>query len=123
MMRAAEMLLIEAEAHAMAGRSTQAQDALFTLMSNRDPNYVKSTSTGAALLSEIDFHRRAELWGEGFRFTDIKRKNEPLDRTKAPNTNLAISLVSKVEASDKLWQWLFPQDELNTNPNLEQNPL
>jgi hypothetical protein len=123
LMRSAEMHLIEAEAHAMANRTTQAQDALFALMINRDPSYVKSTSTGTALLNEIDLHRRAELWGEGFRFTDIKRKNAPLDRTKAPNTNLAISLISEVPAGDKLWVWLFPQDELNTNPNLEQNPL
>jgi hypothetical protein len=123
MMRAAEMYLIEAESHSMAGRDAQAQDALFALMSNRDPGSAKSTNTGNALRQEIDFHRRVELWGEGFRFTDLKRKNEALDRTKAPNTNVAISLITQVPAGDKLWQWLFPQDELNTNPNLEQNPL
>lgn len=123
MMRSAEMLLIEAEARAMNGQFGLAQDALFTLMSNRDPNYIKSTQTGPALLAEIDLHRRVELWGEGFRFTDIKRRNIPLDRTLAPNTNIAISLVDKIAANDKLWQWLFPQDELNANKLLVQNPL
>lgn len=123
MMRSAEMLLIEAEANAMLSRSGPAQDALFTLMSNRDPNYVKSTATGDALMAEIDFHRRVELWGEGFRFYDLKRRNATLDRTKAPNTNLAISLVETVPAGDKLWQWLFPQGEINANPALVQNPL
>jgi hypothetical protein len=123
MMRSAEMLLTEAEARVMNGQDGLAQDALFTLMINRDPSYVKSTRTGAALMAEIDLHRRVELWGEGFRFTDLKRRNAPLDRTLAPNTNLAISLIDRVPAGDKQWQWLFPQDELNTNPKLEQNPL
>ncbi len=123
MMRSAEMLLIEAEARARSGQAGPAQDALFTLMSNRDPSYVKSTNTGAALLAEIDFHRRVELWGEGFRFTDLKRRNASLDRTLAPNTNITVSLIDQVAAGDKLWQWLFPQGELNANPQLVQNPL
>jgi hypothetical protein len=123
MMRAAEMLLIEAEARAMGGQPGPAQDALFTLMSNRNPSYVKSTSTGAALMAEIDFNRRVELWGEGFRFTDLKRRNAALDRTLAPNTNPTLSFIDRVPAGDKLWLWLFPQDEINTNPALEQNPL
>ncbi len=123
MMRSAEMILIEAEARAMAGQFGPAQDAFFTLMSNRDPSYVKSTSTGAALMAEIDFNRRVELWGEGFRFTDLKRRNATLDRTLAPNTNPTVSFIDQVPAGDKLWQWLFPQDEINTNPALEQNPL
>ena len=30
------------------------------------------------------FQRRVELWGEGFRFLDLKRLNLPLDRGPAP---------------------------------------
>jgi len=123
LMRAGEMYLIEAEARARANQATQAQDALFTLLKNRDAAYVKSTNTGAALINEIMIHRRVELWGEGFRFTDLKRLNLPLDRTLAPNTNPAVSVIDRVEAGDKMWQWLFPQDELNTNPLVVQNPL
>lgn len=123
-MRAAEMYLIEAEARArQGGRDADAQQALFTLIKNRNPSYVLSTNTGAALLDEILFHRRVELWGEGFRWFDLKRMNVPLDRTVVPNTNATISLTLNVPANDKLWQWLFPQDEMNANPNLEQNPL
>jgi hypothetical protein len=72
-MRAAEMYLIEAEARARQGNNTAAQEALFTLAKNRDASYTKSTSTGATLINEIMFNRRIEFWGEGFRFTDLKR--------------------------------------------------
>ncbi len=123
LMRAAEMYLIEAEARARANQTAQAQDLLFTLVSNRNPAYVKSTNTGAALINEIMFNRRVELWGEGFRFTDLKRLNEPLNRNLAPNTNPAISVEMLIPAGDKMWQWLFPQDEVNTNQLLVQNPL
>jgi hypothetical protein len=122
-MRAAEMYLIEAEARARQGQDAAAQDALFTLVKNRDASYVKSTNTGQALIDEIMFHRRVELWGEGFRWFDLKRINGGLDRTLAPNTNATISITLKVPAGDKLWQWLFHQEELNTNKALVQNPL
>jgi hypothetical protein len=120
-MRAAEMFLIEAEARArQGGREADARQALFTLLRNRNPNYVLSTNSGQALIDEIMFHRRVELWGEGFRWLDLKRTNSPLDRTVVPNTNAAIALTLQVPAGDKLWLWLFPQDEINTNP---QYPL
>ena len=81
-MRAGEMYLIEAEAKAKLNDAT-AQDVLFTLVSNRDPGYVKSTKTGQALVDEIILQRRMELWGEGFRFFDLKRLNLALNRNCA----------------------------------------
>lgn len=123
-MRVAEMYLIEAEARArQGGQDLAAQTALFTLIKNRNPSYVMSTNTGQALINEIMFHRRVELWGEGFRFTDLKRTNSDLDRTLAPNTNPTISVTMNVPAGDKQWLWLFPQDEINNNPAIIQNPL
>lgn len=123
-MRAAEMYLIEAEARArQGGRDADARQALFTLIKNRNPNYVLSTNSGQDLIDEIMFHRRVELWGEGFRWFDLKRTNSSLDRNTAPNTNPAIALTLTIPAGDKQWQWLFPQDEINTNPQLQQNPL
>jgi hypothetical protein len=84
-MRSAEMFLIEAEARARLGQNGPAQDALFALVRARDASAVKSTNTGAALINEIMFNRRIELWGEGFRFTDLKRTNSPLNRNGIPN--------------------------------------
>lgn len=122
-MRAAEMYLIEAEAKAQLGQDAAAAAVLFTLLKNRNPNYVLSTNTGTALLEEIMYHRRVELWGEGFRFTDLKRTNSALNRNGIPNHNPTISVVFNVPAGDKQWQWLFHQDEINTNKALVQNPL
>jgi hypothetical protein len=122
-MRTAEMLLIEAEARAKQGQTVPAQEALFTLMKNRNPNYVMSTNTGQALLNEIYFNRRAELWGEGFRFTDLKRLNLPMSRVGIPNHLIALIQVQTIPAGDIQWQFLFPQDEVNQNKKLIQNPL
>jgi hypothetical protein len=122
-MRSAEMYLIEAEARARQGQSGLAQDALFTLVKNRNASYVKSTSTGETLIDEIMFNRRIELWGEGFRFTDLKRTNAPLNRNGIPNHLPALVQVYDVPAGDVKWEWLFPQDEINANKALVQNPL
>lgn len=84
-MRLPEMMLIEAEGYARAGgHDAEAADALYPLAHQRDPNYQKSANTGENLIDEILFQRRVELWGEGFRFLDLKRLNMPLDRGPAP---------------------------------------
>ncbi len=122
-MRAAEMYLIEAEARARQGNNAAAQDALFTLVKNRDASYVKSTSTGATLINEIMFNRRIEFWGEGFRFTDLKRTNSALNRNGIPNHLPALVFVFDIPAGDNRWEWLFPQDEINANKAMIQNPF
>jgi hypothetical protein len=120
-MRLAEMYLIEAEALARQGKNTEAQNALYTLAVKRDPSYVKSTRTGQSLIDEIMIQRRAELWGEGFRFTDLKRLNLPLNRNGA-NHVASVATVFDIPAGDQRWQWLFPQAEINANGLIVQNP-
>jgi starch-binding outer membrane protein, SusD/RagB family len=123
-MRMAEMFLIEAEARArQGGQEAAARTALFNLISKRNANYVLSTNSGQALIDEIMFHRRVEFWGEGFRFTDLKRLNLPMTRAGIPNHLPALISVTTVPAGDVKWEWLFPQDELNANPLIVQNPL
>jgi hypothetical protein len=68
------------------------------------------------------FARRIELWGEGFRFTDLKRTNQPMSRAGIPNHLIALIQVETVPAGDMQWQFLFPQDEINQNKALVQNP-
>jgi hypothetical protein len=123
-MRAAEMYLIEAEAKAQLGDNAGAATALYTMEVTRDPSYVKSTNTGAALITEILNQRRIELWGEGFRFLDLKRLNQPLNRNGA-NHQAALCTVFDVPAGDVRWQFLIPQTEINANPAIanQQNPL
>ena len=122
--RLAEMYLIIAEANAnIPGNEVAARAALNTLVVNRDPSYVLSTNTGAALVDEILIQRRIEFWGEGMRFFDLKRLNQPLDRTVVPNYVAATGGgVLSVPAGSELWQFLLPLGELQTNPNAVQNP-
>ena len=86
----------------------------------RDPSYVASSTTKEQLAEEIMIHRRVELWGEGFRFTDLKRLNLPLDRTGS-NHEAAIAIKLSEPAGSKEWQYMIPQDELNANPLMTQN--
>ncbi|OYD41656.1 hypothetical protein CHU00_10695 [Sphingobacterium cellulitidis] len=121
-MRGAEMYLIEAEALARDGKSADAATALFNFVSKRDPQYVKSTKTGQALVDEIMLQRRSELWGEGFRFYDLKRTNTPLDRTGG-NHNATVAKLLSAPANSKLWQFFIPQSEIqNSGGVVTQNP-
>lgn len=121
-MRVAEMYLIEAEAKARLGEA-DAATILFDFVKKRNPSYVLSTKAGQALVDEIVFQRRIELWGEGFRFFDLKRTNSDLDRTGANHNTTYTGGVLSVPAADKRWQWLIPRAEINANPLIKQNEL
>lgn len=123
LMRAGEMYLIEAEAKARLGDATAA-NVLFQLVSKRDPSYIQSVNVGTALINEILLQRRIELWGEGFRFTDLKRLNTGLDRTGATASDNSYSpLTTTVPVDDKKWQYLIPQGEIDANKLCIQNDL
>jgi hypothetical protein len=132
-MRVAEMYLIEAEGLARAGKSEDAQQVLYALITTRDPAYRKSVKTGDALVEEILLHRRIELWGEGFRYFDLKRMNMPLNRSapavlpngqeEPSNHNVSIAQQMEIPAGDKRWQFLFSDNELDNNPHIVQNEL
>jgi starch-binding outer membrane protein, SusD/RagB family len=121
-MRAGEMYLIEAEAKARQGKDVDAAKTLFDLISKRDPSYKQPTVTGAALMDEILFQRRIELWGEGFRFTDLKRMNQPLNRNGIGHL-AAVAVLFDVPAGDNRWEFLIPRRETDSNKAIVQNPL
>lgn len=122
--RLAEMYLIMAEAYAKTpGKEVDARAALFTLAVNRDPSYVLSTNSGQALIDEIMFHRRVDFWAEGLRFFDLKRLNQPLDRTVVPNyVSASGGGTLQVPAGSNLWQFAIPIAEIQANPNTVPNP-
>ncbi|OAV67321.1 SusD family protein [Bacteroidales bacterium Barb6XT] len=90
-MRLPEMILIAAEGYARAGEYQKAAQTLYPLAHHRDPAYQLSAKTGNELIDEIMFQRRIELWGEGFRWLDLKRLNLPLDRGPATREALGYS--------------------------------
>jgi hypothetical protein len=119
-MRAAEMFLIEAEALALNNDETASKVVFTTFMKTRVPSYVSSSATGTTYLTEIMNSRRVELWGEGFRFYDLKRLGLPLNRNGS-NHNAALAVALDIPAGDNQWQWLIPQSEINANPLIKQN--
>lgn len=122
-MRAGEMYLIEAEALAAMGQDGPAADVLYELAVNRDAAYERSTNTGEALMDEILTHRRVELWGEGFRWYDLKRLNLPLNRNGANHVS-SLAVTFDVPAGDISWEFLIPQAEINNTLGVVvQNPL
>lgn len=120
-MRLPEMYLIKAEALARSGNDADADIVLKQLMVTRNPDYV-TTASGNDLIKEILLQRRIELWGEGFRFTDLKRLNEPLNRLNSNHIE-SVSQQMEVSAGNKLWQFLIPKREIETNPFAVQNEI
>ncbi len=134
-MRVAEMYLIEAEALARAGgQDGAAASALYPLALARNPNYVRTMMTGITLIDEIMTQRRVELWGEGFRFYDLKRTDSDLDRNGMDNsrvttsvtyTDIAYTLFKARASQNDLWEFKIPQDEIDINKAIgpeDQNP-
>lgn len=126
LMRTSEMYLILAEAYAKTpGSEAAARTVLFNLVKQRDPAAVISVNTGQALINEILFNRRIELWGEGHRWLDLKRLNLPLDRTVVPNyVSASVAGTLTIPAGDVKWQFLIPRAEMEANSGLagQQNP-
>ena len=120
-MRLAELYLIKAEALARSGDETGARTTLRDFVITRDVAYVMSARTGEELIDEIMTHRRVELWGEGFRFIDLKRLGIALNR-KGSNYTKSVALVMEIPADDVRWQWLIPESEIKTSLGIvEQN--
>ncbi|MBW4764957.1 RagB/SusD family nutrient uptake outer membrane protein [Prevotella salivae] len=79
-MRVEEMYFIEAEAAAHQN-PTHGKTLLVNFMrAYRDANYSTTASTKDAVVEEIVFQKRVELWGEGQTFYDIKRLNYSVKR-------------------------------------------
>lgn len=122
-MRASEMYLIEAEALYHLGNIEGSKEALTTLVKARDANYVRSTKTGDDYLEEVLDNRRLELWGEGFRFLDLKRLNKGLDRQNSNHDRSVINNVYTMPAGDLNWQYVIPRKEILANPLIVQNEM
>lgn len=118
-LRTGEMYFVAAEALYRAGKTAEAKTMLETIMQTRVPGYTCGKS-GDALLEEIEIQKRIEMWGEGRRLFDMKRRNEDLDRTHA--TNHSATTPKSVPAGDKLFIYQIPDKELNANSAItEQN--
>jgi len=119
-MRAAEMVLIEAEAYARLNNGTKAATVLKELMANRQPDWNKTLVS----VDDVLLQRRIELWGEGFSYFDLKRNNLGINRNYDGTNHLAGCKLA-VPAHDVLWTFQIPQSEIQENPMIsddDQNP-
>ena len=122
-MRSAEMVLIEAEAKAMMNDISGAQDALDIIGSSRDTAFDKTAfATQNALMNQIKFQRRVELWGEGFGYHDKIRWDEGIDHT---NSGASLNIygdgfMQERPSVNDAWVFKIPQDEINANKALTE---
>lgn len=117
--RAAEMYLIEAECEAELGNYKNAQDALYVVQSRSYPGIRKSTSTGQQLIDEILLERRKELFGEGFRWNDIKRRQLRITRETGSEHWAKVDIGPEDSDYYKL-TFPIPQTEIDSNPMLTE---
>ncbi len=100
--------------------------SLDKIRSNRYSSFVPGSETGVALLDAILLERRLEFAFEMDRFYTLKRLNLPVERSTtdghfADGTGTPPEFPT-LAAGDFRWQFPIPQDEIDINANLQQNP-
>ncbi len=125
--RIAEMYLISAEAGSKGDAAAQA-DGLLKLNAVRQARGLAAVNvSGAALMQEVKDERFRELAFEGFRLDDLKRWGDPIQRSAPQNTLVIVTNNPSfhqlnVPANDNRFTWAVPFRDMETNPNLSQNP-
>lgn len=121
MMRAEEMILIQAEGYAKSGNEGKAREILQNFVKTyRDPEYTIPTTR--TLADEIWFQRRVELWGEGFAVSDARRLGKPIVRFHGEGTtNFPDAFAFNITATDGWMNMRFPQSELDNNKGVIDN--
>ncbi len=128
--RLAEMYLILAEAAANAGETAKANNALNDLREARLYEYTRTNYSGDELMNQIRLERNKELIGEGFRVSDLRRwklgfsrsDNYGLGYTAVPDALVPASIQVTYTANDTKYVLPIPSHEMETNPQIVQNP-
>lgn len=116
-MRADEFYLVEAEAMARSGNEGGAVALLEEFVQTRNPDFSAAGLAGNALLDEIRFQKRLELWGEGGEWWEMKRNGEDLERDYEGTLHPRFGRFNYAAGSDKFY-FQIPQAELNGNPEV-----
>lgn len=119
-LRAAELLLNEAEAAIENNDEQTARDCLVELNRNRMDEYT-CTLSGDALREEVRLYRRIELWGEGDAWFSFKRWNVPVTReiwkANDPTSNNFLPSYEGTFTTDYSngWRYEIPKAEKDYN--------
>ena len=123
LMRVEEMYLIEAEATAHYDQATGKQLLASFMTSFRDKNYVvpADKGAGAALIDEIIFQKRCELWGEGVLFYDFKRLDMGIENGYE-GSNTPAGADFQTTGRCPAWNICITLDETQQNKAIKNNP-
>ena len=116
-MRAEEMILIQAEALAMGGDVAGGRTILENWVKTyRNPEYSCSISSPEAFQNEVWLQRRIELWGEGHAYTDIMRLKKNVVRCdKTGKSDYPDAWQFNIAADDGILLYRIPTRETNAN--------
>ncbi|PID88065.1 MAG: RagB/SusD family nutrient uptake outer membrane protein [Bacteroidia bacterium] len=117
-MRIAEIYLIKAEAQARQGKEGEAKASLLELVSQRDTDGANRINplSGNALLDEIYFQWRIEMWGEGKSLWAMKR----FKKTNKRGSSSFRYAGEEFAYDDPRLVFDIPEVERNSNPNIGQ---
>lgn len=122
-MRAAEMLLMEAEALANKDDLTGAQAKLDELRAKRIEGYVAEAAPAdkESMIERIWIERRKELYGEGFAHWDILRLGYIVKGDKALRSRYhdGMGLTAPIADNDYRYIYQIPQEEFYSNVKLD----
>lgn len=123
LMRAEELILLQAEATAKAGDLAKGKAILEDFVKTyRDPSFVSKAGDADAFSDEVWFQRRIELWGEGFAMGDKMRLGKNIVRFHpGQETNVPEEYQFNIAANDPWLLLRFTQTEINGNAAIEQN--
>lgn len=114
--RTAEMYYLAAEAYYLNEDETNAIAMLNEITSTRIPGY-KCTLSGKALYNEICIQKRIEMWLEGCRALDMKRRGETINRTLSINHATDLEHFNALQYTGHDYRLIYhiPTKELENN--------
>jgi hypothetical protein len=115
-MRLTEFVLMVAECEARAGNEMKARELVLDITNRAGASPI--TSSGTQLIEDIITERQKELAFEGHRLFDLKRLQRGFVRNDCTLTNGNCT----VNYPSHLFAWPIPGIELDSNPEMEQNP-
>lgn len=122
LMRAEEMLLIQAEALGRSAGVDAGKQVLEGFVKNyRDPAYTCSATDLDSFIDEVWFQRRVELWGEGFSLFDVLRLKKPIIRKDA---NFSGNVTFEdLPAESPIFIYSIPESEREANKGIDASLL
>lgn len=130
-----EVLLNFAEANYFLGNEDICREYINKIRSRPSVEMPPVTATGQELLKKLQHERKIELFLEGHRFFDVRRWKiapevltfdaQKVDIYKNPQSGIkeyTYSTIIENKFPEKMYYLPIPQQEMEKNPNLVQNP-